>query len=95
MICSGSLPDGCDINTIAVEISFIYKSLCTEYLSLTSDNSGRVWRVDGATFKKVNHRLGENALTIMIQTADYTKSSSFSWPITSVMTLKLNDLVTR
>ena len=58
MLCSGSFPDGQDVNTIALEISFICNSIRVECLSLTSDPITRVWpkdrQVDGTIFKKVS-----------------------------------------
>ena len=33
MLCNGSFPDGYDINSIAMEISFIYESLSVECVS--------------------------------------------------------------
>ena len=61
MLCSGSFPDGQDINTIALEISFIYNSLSIECVSVTTDPINRVKPqdkpVDGADFKKVSHVL--------------------------------------
>lgn len=59
MLCSGSFPDGQDINTIALEISFIYNSLSTECVSVTTDPMNRVRpqdkAIDSADFKKVSH----------------------------------------
>jgi hypothetical protein len=58
MLCSGSLPDGYDINSIALEISFIYESLCVECVSLTTNPITRVWsderRINASTFNVVN-----------------------------------------
>jgi hypothetical protein len=61
MLCSGSFPDGQDINSVALEISFIFNSLRTEYVSFSTDSSSRVKpqekHVDGFDFKKVSHGL--------------------------------------
>lgn len=57
MLCSGSFPNGQDINKIALEISFICKSVCTEHIILTSHHTAWVWSANGAAFKKVSHRL--------------------------------------
>ena len=57
MLCSGSFPDGYDINTIAVEISFIYESLLVDYVSLTYNHSPTEKQVNSAAFKKASHKL--------------------------------------
>ena len=66
MLCSGSFPDGQDINAIASEISFIYNSLCVEYVSMATDPTNRLKPydrlVDGAEFKKVSHGLMDPCL---------------------------------
>ena len=58
MLCSGSLPDGYDINSIAMEISFIYESLCVECVSSITDPITRVWstekKINASTFIKVS-----------------------------------------
>ena len=58
MLCSGSLPDEYDINSIAMEISFIYESLCAECVSSIKDAITRVWsnekRINAPIFNKVS-----------------------------------------
>jgi hypothetical protein len=58
MLCSGSFPDGQDINSVALEIAFIFNSLSTECVSFSSDPTTRVRpqhrQVDGTNFKTVS-----------------------------------------
>lgn len=55
MLCSGSFPDGVDIHTVARQISFIYHSLSSEYISHTDDPNSHPQRktVDQRAFKEV------------------------------------------
>jgi hypothetical protein len=57
MLCSGSFPDGYDINRIAMEISFIYESLSVERVSSINNPIAPVWSIEkhiyAPTFNKV------------------------------------------
>ena len=58
MFCSGSFPDGQNVDAVASEISFIFSSLSIECISISTDPVNRITpqhrRVDSFDFKKVS-----------------------------------------
>jgi hypothetical protein len=54
MLCNGLFPDGYDINSIAMEISFIYESLCVEFLSVANNPITKVVSVEKRIDVKVS-----------------------------------------
>ena len=64
MLCNGSLPNEYDINSIAMEISFIYESLCVECVSSINQPIIRVWstekHINASTFIRVSRCIIES-----------------------------------